>query len=313
VTDIASSSPATLSARNNSFGFARCVAAAGVIFSHHFPISGYAEPRISGFTVGAISLYVFFLTSGYLICKSILGNPDFYRFVSARILRIIPNLFVVLALTSVTTLVYYSNSDHWMLHLRYIAQNLFMLVRGGPYYEIAGVFEERPLQALNGSLWSLPYEVWCYFLLFGILTLSAGAKRHVVVGALLICILIYWLPDVRLYPLALSSMHFAVLGAWFFTGATLSVFSLRIPLLSSPRMAWFARWGDPSYGMYILAWPVQQFCAAHINGFWTSMAGAMLIVTAFGYATWHGFERTAVGKADILAAWFRTKVSRRQR
>jgi peptidoglycan/LPS O-acetylase OafA/YrhL len=312
VTDTASTSAVIPRSRNNSFGFTRFVAAAGVIFSHHFPISGFTEPNIAGFTVGAISVYVFFLTSGYLICKSILGNPDFYRFVSARILRIIPNLFVVLTLTSVVTLVYYSNTAHWIKHLRYVVQNLFMLVRGGPYYQITGVFEERPLHALNGSLWSLPYEVWCYFILFGILTLSAAARRQAVAGALLVCILVYWLPDIRFYPLALSSGHFAVLGGWFFMGATLAVFSLNIPLLSSPAMAWFAKWGDPSYGMYILAWPVQQFCSAHIENFWASMASAMVIVTALGYATWHGFERTAVGEADNMAAWLKTKLQWRR-
>jgi peptidoglycan/LPS O-acetylase OafA/YrhL len=307
---ISSLTASKLSARNNSFGFTRFVAASGVIFSHHFPISGFTEPRVYGFSLGALSVYIFFMTSGYLICKSIAGNADFYRFVSARILRIVPNLILVLALTSMVTLVYYSNGVHWREHVRYIFQNLFMLIRGGPYYEITGVFEGRSLRALNGSLWSLPYEVWCYFILYGLIRISGSASKQSVLGALLFCVLLYCLPDVRLFPLALSSRHLATLGAWFFAGATLAVFSFRIPLLSSPKMAWFAKWGDPSYGMYIFAWPVQQFCAVNIGNFWVSMVTAMFIVTVIGYSTWHSFERAMVDRADEMAAYLRKRLSR---
>lgn len=301
----------TANSRNNSFGFTRFVAAAGVIFSHHFPISGFEEPRAYGFSLGAISVYIFFLTSGYLICKSILGNPDFYRFVSARILRIIPNLSFVLILTSISTLLYYSNGSHWLQHLRYVVQNLFMLIRGGPYHEIPGVFGDQPMQALNGSLWSLPYEVWCYFILFALLKISGAANRTFILGALIACLIVYWLPDVRFFPFSIYSGHLAILGGWFFAGASLAVYARQIPVLSSPAMAWFAKWGDPSYGMYIFAWPVQQFCAATIANFWLSMATAFVITVAIGYATWHGFERAAVERSDEMAFWLRGRLKRR--
>lgn len=296
--------------RNNSFGFARFAAAAGVIFSHHFPISGFEEPRLYGFSLGAVSVYIFFLTSGYLICKSILANPDFCRFVSARLLRIIPNLLFVLILTSLVTLLYYHNSAHWLEHLRYVIQNIVMLVRGGVFYDITGVFADRPMHALNGSLWSLPYEVWCYFILFAVLNIATNLRAVFVVFVFAICLALYWVPEFRFFPFAISSVHLAELGSWFFAGASLAVLSLRLPVLSSPAMAWFAKWGDPSYGMYIFAWPVQQFCAATIENFWLSMATAFTIIVAIGYATWHGFEQDAVARADDLAVWLRDRLSR---
>jgi peptidoglycan/LPS O-acetylase OafA/YrhL len=297
--------------RNNSFGFTRFIAASGVIFSHQFPIAGFEEPRAYGFSLGAISVYIFFLTSGYLICKSILGNPDFYRFVSARILRIIPNLSFVLILTSAITLIFYANGNHWLEHLRYVVQNLVMLVRGGIYYDIPGVLEGRPEQALNGSLWSLPYEVWCYFILFGLLKFSGNLRTPVVILALVSCLALYWVPDFRFFPFSIYSGHMAVLGGWFFAGAALAMLALPIPVLSSPTMAWFAKAGDPSYGMYIFAWPVQQFCAAAFGNFWLGMAAAFAITIAIGYGTWHGFEQAAVARADDLAVWLKTRLSRR--
>ena len=70
--------------------------------------------------------------------------------------------------------------------------------------------------------------------------------------------------------------------------------ALVIGLGSSKAMAWFSRGGDPSYGMYIFAWPVQQFALLLIGSFWVSMLVAFLITTAIGYATWHTFEKRAM-------------------
>ncbi len=60
-----------------------------------------------------------------------------------------------------------------------------------------------------------------------------------------------------------------------------------IGLGSSHAMAWFAKGGDASYGMYVYAWPVQQFALLLIGSFWLSMLVAFVVTTAIGYATWH--------------------------
>jgi peptidoglycan/LPS O-acetylase OafA/YrhL len=72
---------------------------------------------------------------------------------------------------------------------------------------------------------------------------------------------------------------------------SLSLAACVIGLGSSGAMAWFARGGDASYGIYVFAWPVQQFVLLMIAPFWLSLAVAFLVTTALGYATWHGFER----------------------
>jgi peptidoglycan/LPS O-acetylase OafA/YrhL len=301
--------PSIVNKRNNSFDFTRFVAATGVIFSHHFPIKGFEEPRLYGISVGAVSVDIFFLMSGYLICQSIRNNPDFFRFLSARILRIVPNLLFVLMLTSLATFAYYANSKNLLEHMRYVAQNIVMLVRGGPYYNVTGVFETRPMHALNGSLWSLPYEVWCYFILFGLITLAGKYQKQALLAAIAICIFLFLLPTLRLFPTSIYTQHLGSLGFWFFVGAALAKYSRPIPLVSSPAMSWFGQGGDPSYGMYIFAWPVQQFCAMLISDFWLSMVLAFIVTTAIGYTTWHGFEHNCIARVIPLSSWIRARVS----
>ncbi len=297
-----------LDKRANSFDFTRVVAASAVIFSHHFPIAGLNEPRWMGMTFGGAAVDVFFLMSGYLIAKSILANPDLPRFVAARILRILPNLIFVLALTSLITLVTFRNYEHWIGHVRYVLQNIVMLVRGGPYYQIPGVFEGQPETALNGSIWSLPYEVWCYFILYFTLLFSPARLAAVTLSAYVVGAAALWqLVDFRLLGTGINLGILGSLGIPFFVGAALAAYGLAIPILRSPRFAWFGKGGDPSYGMYIFAWPVQQYCTMLIPNFWPSMAAAFLIITGLGYCTWHGFEKRALTKVDVLAARLRWK------
>jgi peptidoglycan/LPS O-acetylase OafA/YrhL len=291
--------------RDNSFGFVRFLAASGVIFSHHFAISGFKEPYFAWHTFGSLSVHVFFFMSGYLIFCSIERNSDFARFLSARILRIVPNLLFVLSVTSVATLFVYSNFENLWDHVRYVAQNVLMLARGGPFHEVPGIWEARPYPSLNGSIWSLPYEVWCYFILFFTLRKARGRIRLAVAIALLGSIALYLLPDTRLWPSAVATTQLGALGFWFFAGSFLAAIDLRVPLLHSSRMSWFEKGGDPSYGMYIAAWPIQQSLIILIPGFWTSMVASFVVTTVVGYLTWHLLEKHALKRVAALAKLLR--------
>ena len=296
--------------RNNSFGFIRFLAATGVILSHHFAISGFDEPNIEKITFGSVSVYCFFLISGFLILKSIQRNGSFLRFCSARLLRIIPNLLFVLLVTSAATLVVYSNYGHISDHMLYVVQNIVMLLRGGPRYEVIGIWQDRPFHSLNGSIWSLPYEVWCYFFLYAIVIHFERSNRIILIAAVLICALMTWSPDIRFWPFAIFTGHLGELGFWFFLGAVFAAFSINIPIASSATMSWFERLGDPSYGMYISAWPIQQACAILIPNFWLSLVVSFILIVTLGYSTWHLFEKRALGQVEPLERWLKKNVLR---
>jgi peptidoglycan/LPS O-acetylase OafA/YrhL len=78
----------------NSYDFVRFLAASAVLFSHHFALSRIPEPAVPlyGEDFGKLAVEIFFSLSGFLICRSLQKTTDWAQFVSARFLRIFPNL-----------------------------------------------------------------------------------------------------------------------------------------------------------------------------------------------------------------------------
>ena len=90
--------------RDNNLNLIRMIAAAGVLVSHAWPLtmgSGAVQPlvRVTGHSLGTICVYVFFAISGFLIAASF-DRSDTIRFVAARVLRLVPGLFVSVAVVA---------------------------------------------------------------------------------------------------------------------------------------------------------------------------------------------------------------------
>jgi len=156
--------------RENNFLLIRLGAAAGVFISHCFPLAGFGasgKPALLGF----ISLNVFFIISGFLVTKSYMDKDENWSFIKSRILRIYPALiFAVLIttyvigawFTNLSAMEFYTNSQ---VHT-YAIKNILLFLPEIPN-QLPGVFLDskyRPI--VNAPLWSLPYEVWCYSVLF---------------------------------------------------------------------------------------------------------------------------------------------------
>jgi peptidoglycan/LPS O-acetylase OafA/YrhL len=124
-----------------------------------------------GATVAEIAVNVFFVLSGYLVTRSLLGHNDILDYILARALRIYPALIVLVLLTVfvlgplTTTLALddYFNTRSVYGYLVYdsVALSLFHT-----RFELPGVFENLPYAGIvNGSLWNLPWEMLMYGLL----------------------------------------------------------------------------------------------------------------------------------------------------
>jgi peptidoglycan/LPS O-acetylase OafA/YrhL len=327
----------------NSYDFVRFCAASFVLFSHHFDLAGRPEPQVPGLgeDFGELGVEIFFCLSGFLICRSLQRNPDWAHFLAARILRIFPNLAFVLVVASGATLVWYGNYANLWSHATYVIGNLLMFANGVTL-TIPGIFTDTVRAAVNEPLWTLPYELWCYALLF--LMFAVSGRRSgicVIIGALAIGIA--WTATSATGGANVDSLNgpdFFRLGAYFLSGSTLALFWPRIEkhalaiglaglagafavrnlapvdtilvslalaaavigLGNARTMAWFSKGGDASYGMYVFAWPVQQFAHLLIGSFWLSLVVAFLITCAIGYGTWHGFEKRAMSYRGGLAA-----------
>jgi len=159
------------SKRNNNFNLIRMLAAIAVLVSHSYPLSlgeSAVEPlyNLLGLTLGELAVITFFCVSGFFISMSRDRAPSNIDFFSARFLRIYPGLTLVLLLaafvvgTIFTTLSiadYLSNGKTYS----YISSNLTLF---SMKFQLPGLFEDNPYPGINGSLWTLFYEVMLYVL-----------------------------------------------------------------------------------------------------------------------------------------------------
>lgn len=326
------------SGRDNNFNLLRILAAVGVLISHAYPISlgaGTAEP-LSGFfggvTLGTVSVMIFFSISGFFITRSFAGRTSFSRFVQARCLRLFPALIVVLMVTVLVSGFWLTTAApgvFWGAVPEYVMRNVTLF---SPRYDLPGVFLSNPYgPAINGSLWTLNYEVLCYFGvvlagLVGLLTrpwlftaallgfavaygLNMAHGLHPRIDSLLMLGLpfsigmSFWVWR-RAIPLSVP-LALVLLGLAYLIRETaiiepvlalaLSYTTFVIGYAKISTLAAYNHLGDYSYGAYVYAFPVQQMLAGFgIVAPLTNMALALPMTLCCAVLSWHLVEAPAM-------------------
>lgn len=219
----------------NRLDFIRFLAALGVIYAHSFPLgvgtqTNFREPlhQIFGLDLGTLGVAVFFIISGFLITASIERSHSVSKFLKARFLRIYPALFVLVLLTifilgplfsSLSVGEYFANGESWGYF------RVLLLYKTS--YFLPGVFEANVYpDAVNGSLWTLFFEVVFYFFVLA-LFLIRGVNRRLIVF-----------------------LFFGVYGARFFLLELYPLFGLDLPLVEQIRE--FFRVFEIFYGTRLL-------------------------------------------------------------
>lgn len=240
--------------RDNNFNLIRLLAAYAVLISHSYALTagtGEAEPgRDSiGLSLGAIAVHVFFLASGFLVSASILNRRSVVEFAWARALRIIPGLAVMLVLvvlvlgplfTTLPLSLYFRDGQTW----EYLVRNALPLAR--MTYELPEVFQDNPYKAaVNGSLWTLPYEVRMYVVL-ALLWVAAAWVRKARASAFVAFVVSAALVSGCHWMAALLGVvdvsEWSALGFMFFVGATFYVFRQHV------RLTW------PAFALILVCW-----------------------------------------------------------
>ena len=351
--------------KHNSLTLARFLFASLVVVSHSFPLGGYhgnSDPWMMWskhqVDLGTIAVDAFFLISGLLVAKSYDSVRSPGEFLYRRALRILPAFWLALIVGALVVGPIAWHHEHHSLagyfstgvtgpwHYLYVncciqihQWNINDLFAATPF----GLHSATP--AINGSLWTLIFEVKCYILLAILGGLGLLRYRRLVVTITLfffVMMVIYYVSPTQsvllipfFFPLSVSAFPF-----FFFMGVLFHLYGDVIPIINRLGVAawvvvaytmffggwtvlgavafcyalfwtvftfsaqWFERFGDPTYGTYVLAFPVQMMLAEFgfsYVGRWHQPAFAALYIAvslilsaALGYASWHGLEKHAL-------------------
>lgn len=281
--------------RANNFDGLRLTGALLVLFSHMSALSGREEWRFVGdHSFGNLGVLIFFSISGYLVSTSWHADPNLARFLSRRFLRMAPALLVAMPVTY------------------FVVMSL----------SLQG-FPDNPRHDLNGSLWTIPLEVFCYLILAGVALVSqrAAIVFAAVIGA-------WWLMTGG----QATTSYLGYFGLFFAMGALLKEYSalrsapvmlgmlsagllclalgqtmiglaLIVPQVSIyigtgswPVLNRAGRYGDLSYGVYIYAWPAQQIVVAlHPDAnYFTLVIYSLALVLPLAWLSWRYIEAPAL-------------------
>jgi len=315
---------------NNNLDLIRIGAALTVIWSHAYAINNIAkltEP-VSSFTGketgGSIAVYIFFFISGMLVTNSLLTKKNIVDFILARIFRVIPALAFLLIITALIigpfvtslTISEYFSSPQWH---RYITKNLLMDTQ----FSLPGVFEHNSYPgSVNGSLWTIRYEVICYLIL-PLLLLMRVTNNKIISTSL--CLFVIFAPTIEIiknhiplynffyivvvfscfalggiYAIHKHLIRVSLLIPMFFLLLHLiterhypSISKLFLPFFFCTIALWFSSLNlvknlhikyDISYGVYLWGFLIQQLISKFLNmNIYLSQILAILLAIVAGY------------------------------
>lgn len=235
--------PPPSAARANNFNTLRLAMALLVVWSHSFALwfgteAGEPISRLFDgvYNAGNIGVLTFFTISGFLISLSYQRSPTILSYLGKRVARIHPGYMVATTLCSLVVvpllsdrLFGYVSADE----LAGMASNL--LLRN--YIVPAPGFDG----AINGSLWSIPFEFWCYLGVIGLFELGLF-RRPILLPLLTLAVMLTrsWLDVTGRRPyggiigdiIGMEYFWFKVLPP-FLVGATVLAYRDHLPRLKS--------------------------------------------------------------------------------
>ncbi len=259
------------------------------------PINWLTRGRDDG---GSLAVLIFFIISGFLVTQSFVNRGgDLAAFMSARVLRIFPALWVAVPFTIIVAS--FASPVPWGAYLthpqtlKYWLHNSFLW---NLQFYLPGAFAHNPLpRNVNGSLWTLPTEFRMYLMCAGLGLLGLYVTRTVFNSLFVTILMVAAMTRVDKLPLVDSiwaaqwmlaflfgmfcyinrkeirlSIPVALLlvgSTWFIRNPEMGRVYI-LPALAYATLCFslhpaiffrpFTRIGDYSYGLYIYAFPLQQ-------------------------------------------------------
>lgn len=265
--------------RANAFGVLRLSFALAVVLAHA-AVLGFNKALPVRVDIPGLAVAGFFGISGFLITRSA-RRTSLPRYLWHRAVRIWPGLWVCLLVTAlvVAPLVWWA--DHGTLHgiwrhrlgvFNYLQANWWGGHRQGA---IRDVFAHNPYRRplINGSLWTLAYEITCYLLVAVVAAVGIlrRARWLVLAAAVLVFGVLVWnrtghpgiwtvgyLPELPLLG-ALSKHWMLWYGFMFLAGAAAELYADRLPMndllgVAAVAVVGWSTWRGELFGPGLLAY-----------------------------------------------------------
>lgn len=328
----------------NNFDLLRFLFAITVFIVHSYQLSGASNLALFSSLSSAFSVKSFFVISGFLIFMSYENSKSIKNYFLKRARRIYPAYFFVILLSALLGYFFSSYplinyfSFQW---LRYIFFNLLYLNFIAP--NLPGVFDGNLMHAVNGALWTLKIEVLFYLSVPLIVYLSLkfgrikvflvlyflsflyiyllnflhiphaeelmrqlpGQLPYFLAGGLIYYYFGYFISHAR-WLLVLSLLAFIFDGALF---KFIESFPLAIIVIYFACIFQyfgnFAKYGDFSYGIYILHFPILQ-ALVQLGLFnsnpYLAFCLALILVLVGAFLLWHLIEKHFLQKSSHYLA-----------
>ncbi len=296
---------------------------------------------------GSIAVKVFFFLSGLVVTNSLLNNGDLLRFVISRFFRIWPALIlssIVTAfvigpmLTSLSLVDYFHQKEVYDYVLKIAGMNI--------QFTLPGVFVDNPYpNSVNGSLWTIPYEVFAYILLFALYAVGVLSSKKLSVAIFLVILIEPFLSSRMLFPWVVPNHEVDFLAPCFAFGAILALNKELIAIRFAPCLGFAVLYvvlrdtiyssyfayasiflfilyassrdfilklkpkADISYGIYLWGFPVQQVMAHYFSshGVLFNQISSLFVSIALGYLSWHLCEKHFIKYGSNVSIFIRGK------
>lgn len=302
-----------------------------VIYSHSFELMNtnmmnYLKYFLN-IDLGYVAVNVFFFLSGMLIYNSALNSKNLINYFWKRSLRIYPALFICIFLTILIFWIDSSSSflEYLKININYLSNLIFI-----GKYTISEIFDNNYYAFVaNGSLWTLRYEIIMY-IITGIFTISFFRDKKSILYIIFMIFFLLFIFTLNDDKSAITNI--SRLGSYFFIGALLSNYSvlkmnkyILFSILFISSILYFILAGlksififiiiiglikysldyikekeknkikinfDISYGLYIYAFPIQQFLIKYISfdNVYIYFVSSLIITTIIAFLSWTVIE-----------------------
>ena len=308
-----------------------------------------AQPLLEshGTTYGKMAVDVFFSLSGYLIFNSLVRSQGGIFYFISRIFRIYPALIFQTLILGILIAPLLSNLsfDVYFCDLqvyKYLILNSTIFL--GLKDSLPGVFVNNPFpNSINGVLWTVMLEIRAYLFIWIVFIFAKKVRanyKFVLTFAFLFFLLMYINNtghiQYRLYSLFfLGSLltqvniksigfryfsvfsFFLIVASFFFnnlfdlTFAFLQPFLIfRIAFCKIKILSIFNRIGDPSYGIYLYHFVIQQILVYLFGIISPSILifNSLLITLIIAYLSWILLEKPILSKKKSFTIYIESKV-----